>query len=72
MQLIASKFIDPSKDKYPKNALHIFAENEPAITLNTAMNLTIHTDLYNIKSNDTVPKKYNCFKNRSMTTPQPQ
>ena len=53
LQLLTSNSIDPSKDEYSENAFHIFAENARALTHNTAMFEGIHTELYNIKSNDT-------------------
>ena len=53
----SSKFIDPSKDKYPKNALDIFAKIAPAM-LKAIMNCIIsnHTIVY---------QKYSCYKYRS-------
>lgn len=56
LQLLTSNSIDPSKDEYSENAFHIFAENARALTHNTAMFEVIHTELYNIKSNDIIPK----------------
>lgn len=46
-----SRFVD-SNDNYPKEALHIFAENVPATIHNITMLESIENELYSIQAID--------------------
>lgn len=50
-----SRFVD-SNDNYPKEALHIFAENVPATIHNITMLESIENELYSIQAIDDWPK----------------
>ena len=55
VSLLKSKPKRPS-DTYPKDALHIFAENAPANTHNMIMLNSTDSELYKIKAFDNIPK----------------
>ena len=55
VSLLRSKFIKPN-DKYPQDALHIFAENAPAHMHDITMLNSIENQLYKIDGKDHTPK----------------
>ncbi|XP_057310102.1 uncharacterized protein LOC130648098 [Hydractinia symbiolongicarpus] len=54
--LLKSKFISPNDPHYPKNAIHIFAENQPASEHNKKMLNSITSDEINIEAIDKIPE----------------
>ena len=57
LDLLRSQFIDADDDEYPINALHIFAENEPARLHNLKMLNIIDSHLTCVEAIDQVPKE---------------
>ena len=55
VSLLKSTFVRPS-DTYPKDTLHIFAENAPANTHNMTMLNSTESELYKIQVVDNIPK----------------
>ena len=54
-KLLKTTFIHESNENYPKDALHMYAENEPAMKINEAVLNNLPGKLYIIKSNDKIP-----------------
>ncbi|XP_057316850.1 uncharacterized protein LOC130657876 [Hydractinia symbiolongicarpus] len=54
--LLKSKFISPNDPHYPKNAIHIFAENQSASEHNKKMLNSITSDEINIEAIDKIPE----------------
>lgn len=54
--LLKSRFISDSDDDYPKNAVHIWAENKPVSDHNNCMLEKLDTPSVKIDSIDTIPK----------------
>ena len=52
------KFIRESDENYPKDALHMYAENEPAMKRNEAVPNKLPGELYTLEVNDKIPN--NC------------
>ena len=65
VSLLRSKFIKPN-DKYPQDALHIFAENAPAHMLNITMLSSIENQLHKIDVKDRIPKNISSTKIESI------
>ncbi|XP_057292445.1 uncharacterized protein LOC130621150 [Hydractinia symbiolongicarpus] len=55
--LIRSRFIDENSKHYPINALHIYAENEPARVHNARLLNSLNSALITIDAIDQVPKE---------------
>ena len=56
--LLKARFIREFDEKYPKDALHKYAENEPAMKKNEAVLNELPGELYTIEANDKIPN--NC------------
>ena len=56
--LLKARFISESDENYPKDALHIYAENEPAMKRNEAVLNDLPDQLYTIEANYKIPE--NC------------
>ena len=54
-KLFKARFTHESDEKYPKDALHVFAENEPAMKRNEVFLNDFPGDLYTIEANDKIP-----------------
>ena len=54
-QLLKARFTLEFDKNYPKDALHICAENEPAMKRNEAVLNNLPDELYTIKANDKIP-----------------
>ena len=65
ISLLRSKFIKPN-DKYPQDALHIFAENAPTHMHNITMLNSIENQLYKIDAKDHTLKIISSTKIRSI------
>ena len=65
ISLLRSKFIKPD-DKYPQDALHIFAENAPAHMHNITMLNSIENHLYKIDAKDHILKNISSTKIESI------
>ena len=58
-QLLKARFVcDSDESYYPKDALYMYAENEPAIGRNEAVLNNLPGELYTIEADDKIP--YNC------------
>jgi len=55
-ELLKSKFISRENPNYPEDAIHIFAENQPASKHNQKMLNNIKLDEINIESVDKIPQ----------------
>ena len=53
--LLKARFIRESEEKYPKDALHMYAENEPAMKRNEAVLNQLPGELYITEANDKIP-----------------
>ena len=56
--LLDARFIRESDENYPKVALHMYAENEPAMKRNEAVLNELPGELYIIKANDKIPDNF--------------
>ena len=56
--LLKAKFIRESDENYPKDPLHLYEENEPAMKRNEAVLNELPGELYTIEANDKIP--HNC------------
>ena len=56
--LLDARFIREADEKYPKVALHMYAENEPAMKRNEAVLNELPGELYIIKANDKIPDNF--------------
>ena len=65
VSLVKSEFIKPN-DKYPQDALHIFAENAHAHMHNITMLSSIENQLYKIDAKDHRPKNISSTKIESI------
>ena len=55
-QLLKPRFVCDSDEKYhPKDALQMYAENEPAIGRNEAVINNLSDELYTIETDDKIP-----------------
>ena len=54
-RLLKARFISESDENYPKDALHMYAENEPAMERNEAVLNDLPGELYNVEADDKVP-----------------
>ena len=52
---ITTRFLHESDESYPKDALHIYAENEPAVKQNEAVQNYIPVDFCIIEANGNFP-----------------
>jgi len=55
-ELLKSKFISRENPNYPEDAIHIFAENQPASKHNQKMLNNIKLDEINIEAVDKIPQ----------------
>ena len=53
--LLKARFICESDENYPKDALHMYAENEPAMKRNDTVLNDLPGQLYTIEANDKIP-----------------
>ena len=53
--LLKARFIHESDENYPEDALHMYAENEPAMKTNEAVLNELPGELYIIEANDKIP-----------------
>ena len=53
--LLKARFIRESDESYPKVALHMYAENKPAMKRNEAVLNELPGELYIIEANDKIP-----------------
>ena len=54
-KLLKARFISESDENYPKDALHMYAENEPAMERNEAVLNDLPGELYTVEADDKVP-----------------
>ena len=54
-KLLKARFIHESDENYPKDALHMYAENEPAMKRNDVVLNDLPGELYTIDSDDKIP-----------------
>ena len=64
-KLLKARFISESDENYPKDALHMYAENEPAMERNEAVLNDLPGELYTVEADDKVPD--NCKYPLAMT-----
>ena len=57
--LLKARFKHESSENYPKDAMHMYAVNEPAMKRNEAVLNDWPSELYTIEANDTIPD--NCI-----------
>ena len=53
--LLKARFIFESNENYPKDALHVYAKNEPAMKRNEVVLKDLAGELYTIEANDKIP-----------------
>ena len=58
-KLLRARFIHKSNENSPKDTLHMYAENEPAIERNDAVLNDLPCELYTIEADDKIPR--NCI-----------
>ena len=56
--LLKAKFIRESDENYPKDALHMYAENEPAMKRNETVLNDLPGQLYKIEATGKIPDNY--------------
>ena len=54
-KLLKARFIHESDENYPKDALHMYAENEPAMKRNDVALNDVPGELYTIEADDKIP-----------------
>ena len=59
-KLLKARSIRESDENYPKDALHIYVENEPAMKRNKAVLNELPGELYTVESNDKIPDNCKC------------
>ena len=52
---LKARFIDESDGNYPKGALHLYAENEPAMKRNESVLNNLPGRLYTVQTNKRLP-----------------
>ena len=57
-KLLKTRFIHESDENYPKDALHMYSENEPAMKRNNAVLNDLPGDLYKIEAVDKIPDNF--------------
>ena len=57
-KLPKTRFIHESDENYPKDALHMYAENKPAMKRNDAVLNDLPGELYTIEAHDKIPDNY--------------
>ena len=57
-KLLKARFIHESDENYPKDALHMYSENEPAMKRNNAVLNDLPGDLYKIEAVDKIPDNF--------------
>ena len=57
-KLLKARFIHESDENYPKDALHMYSENEPAMKKNNAVLNDLPGDLYKIEAVDKIPDNF--------------
>ena len=57
-KLLKARFIHQSNESYPKDALHMYSENEPAMKRNNAVVNDLPGDLYKIEAGDKIPDNF--------------
>ena len=60
--LLKARFICESVENYPKDALHMYAENEPAMKRNEAVLNDLPGQLYTIEANNKIQQNIKIFK----------
>ena len=61
VSILKSRFVLPT-ESYPKDALHIFAENAPANIHNVNLLNSINSEMYSITAIDSIPKNVALYK----------
>ena len=56
--LLKARFIFESNENYPKDALHVYAKNEPAMKRNEVVLKDLAGELYTIEANDKIPNNW--------------
>ena len=55
-KLVKARSIHESDEKYPKDVLHMYAQNELTMKSNEAVLIDLPRELYTEKANDKIPK----------------
>ena len=62
-KLLKTRFIHESDENYPKDALHMYSENELTMKWNNAVLNDLPGDLYKIEAADKIPDNFKYPKN---------
>ena len=57
-KLLRARFVSESDENFPKDALHIYAENEPAMERNEAARNDLPGELYTVEADDKVSDEW--------------